>query len=445
MIELIQPPTFYIDCSNSGGFTLCQDFTEDQQGTNCLFHFLCGNAKTLSSQLAKLVALDSFQNRHRVPSYVPFPAPPPVITPVSEADPFSEYVHRPASQPNNRAAMGRSNSVRQNYLGADLNQPRRHKRQRSRSVPAIVDHTALMEDESTASLYQANQRFGHPLMPPRMLSYRLPHHNAGIPFDGPQFSPVGSPPMPPQLQINTSLPTLTSANPATPTAAYPFSAQTPNFPPLSASTTFSGDFPPAPDFFNNPANSFGTGFEAAPLAPGFGHMAVPSINTDQQQQSQPQPQRQQQTLFGQQSGSTPPSELTSSLCDTQSTVASEVPTSSHSGSSPDVKIGTEQQTATAASFGNGGFVLRELNDMYARQKLDSTAGSVAASPPQSSVCPFPEQNMGASVTAGPEDSFGMSAFPAFVDTDPMSPGFDEFPVSSGLPFLGSNNGMNGQF
>ncbi|KAJ3580138.1 hypothetical protein NPX13_g418 [Xylaria arbuscula] len=65
VIELNRPPNFYMDSSpNSNGFFQCGDFTEDQQATHCYVHHLGGNPKVLSGQLAKLVSLESFANRH---------------------------------------------------------------------------------------------------------------------------------------------------------------------------------------------------------------------------------------------------------------------------------------------------------------------------------------------------------------------------------------------
>ncbi|KAI5296943.1 hypothetical protein KEM55_005373, partial [Ascosphaera atra] len=54
VIELNQPPSFYMDSSNSGGFHQCEDFTEDQQGSKNLVHYLGGHSKILSAQLARL-------------------------------------------------------------------------------------------------------------------------------------------------------------------------------------------------------------------------------------------------------------------------------------------------------------------------------------------------------------------------------------------------------
>ena len=64
VIELNRSPNFFMDSSGSGGFYQCGDFTEDQQASQVLVHHLGGHPKVLSGQLAKLVSLESFQNRH---------------------------------------------------------------------------------------------------------------------------------------------------------------------------------------------------------------------------------------------------------------------------------------------------------------------------------------------------------------------------------------------
>ena len=63
VIELNRPPNFFMDSSGSGGFYQCGDFTEEQQASQILTHHPGGHPKVLSGQLAKLVSLESFQNR----------------------------------------------------------------------------------------------------------------------------------------------------------------------------------------------------------------------------------------------------------------------------------------------------------------------------------------------------------------------------------------------
>ncbi|WEW61722.1 hypothetical protein PRK78_007216 [Emydomyces testavorans] len=133
VIELNRPPNFYMDSSNSGGFYQCGDFTEDQQATKSLVHHLGGgHPKVISVQLAKLVSLESFQNRHIHFSFNGF-----VSAPVSP-----HIIHRPASQPN-QLARSQPGVYQENHFGMSLHPPRGHKRQRSRSVPVPVDFSAL--------------------------------------------------------------------------------------------------------------------------------------------------------------------------------------------------------------------------------------------------------------------------------------------------------------
>lgn len=135
VVELNRPPNFYMDSSNSGGFYQCGDFTEDQQATQIFTHHLGGHPKVLSVQLAKLVSLESFQNRMN-----PFDFNHGQLT---ASAPVSPHLHRPASQPNHivRPPMG---TYQENNYGMNL-QPSRmgHKRQRSRSVPVAVDFSAM--------------------------------------------------------------------------------------------------------------------------------------------------------------------------------------------------------------------------------------------------------------------------------------------------------------
>ncbi|EER24910.1 Homeoprotein, putative [Coccidioides posadasii C735 delta SOWgp] len=133
VIELNRPPNFYMDSSNSGGFYQCGDFTEDQQATKSLVHHLGGgHPKVLSVQLAKLVSLESFQNRHIHYGFTGFASAP--VSP--------HIIHRPASQPN-QMARRQSAIYQENHFGMGLHPPRGHKRQRSRSVPVPVDFSAM--------------------------------------------------------------------------------------------------------------------------------------------------------------------------------------------------------------------------------------------------------------------------------------------------------------
>ncbi|KAJ5466977.1 Homeodomain [Penicillium sp. IBT 31633x] len=130
VVELNRPPHFYMDSSNSGGFYQCGDFTEEQQASQIMVHHLGGHPKVLSVQLAKLVSLESFQNRlaYNNPSFA---------LPATMSPPF---IQRPASQPNQFAAPTYMNMYQDsNHLGFNMPAARGHKRQRSRSVPVAVD------------------------------------------------------------------------------------------------------------------------------------------------------------------------------------------------------------------------------------------------------------------------------------------------------------------
>ncbi|KKK18336.1 homeobox transcription factor (RfeB) [Aspergillus ochraceoroseus] len=147
IVELNRPPLFYMDSSNSGGFYQCGDFTEDQQASQILVHHLGGHPKVLSVQLAKLVSLESFQNRM---AYGNFAANGPMSP---------HFIQRPASQPNHFAPafMG---MYAENPVVMNLQAGRGHRRQRSRSVPAAVDFAAMGAPMTTFNMSQGH--FGQP-------------------------------------------------------------------------------------------------------------------------------------------------------------------------------------------------------------------------------------------------------------------------------------------
>ena len=134
-VELNRPPNFYMDSAGSNGFYQCGDFTEDQQASRVLTHHLGGDPLQLSDQLAKLVVLDSFQNR--LNPYIDTSA-------VAASAPVSPVGHRPSSQPmvNPQASMFQDHG----FGGMSLHpHARGHKRTRSRSVPAMVDFGMLRQ------------------------------------------------------------------------------------------------------------------------------------------------------------------------------------------------------------------------------------------------------------------------------------------------------------
>ncbi|KAI9886345.1 MAG: hypothetical protein M1823_001853 [Watsoniomyces obsoletus] len=138
VIELTRPPNFFMDSSGSGGFYQCGDFTEEQQASRMLVHHLAGHPKVLSGQLAKLIALDSFRNRHGFMGHHQYPT-----LAVTASAPVSPGLHRPASQPNHMSHPHMARNLERQF-GPHLHPGGRgHKRQRSRSVPAAVDFTAL--------------------------------------------------------------------------------------------------------------------------------------------------------------------------------------------------------------------------------------------------------------------------------------------------------------
>ena len=137
VVELNQPPAFSMD-PGSGGFFQCRDFTEDLQASKILVHHLGGHSKILSGQLAKLVSLDSFRNRHRPPE-------PTAMNMTPQSAPVSPITMRPASQPNHLIHPAQMRPPPPEASASMRPPPMRagHKRQRSRSVPANVDFSQL--------------------------------------------------------------------------------------------------------------------------------------------------------------------------------------------------------------------------------------------------------------------------------------------------------------
>lgn len=183
VIELARPPNFFMDSSNSGGFYQCGDFTEDQQASQIMTHHLGGHPKVLSGQLAKLVSLDSFQNRHSPFDINTMPASAPVSP--------SLGITRPASQPSAPFARPHPHvgMYQEGYVGMGL-QPGRgpgHKRQRSRSVPAAIDFSMLHQPMPSFHVQQPSAQYA----PDPNLYAPLPQQ--------PSQAPLG-----PNLRIDTS-------------------------------------------------------------------------------------------------------------------------------------------------------------------------------------------------------------------------------------------------
>lgn len=238
VVELTRPPNFFMDSSGSGGFYQCGDFTEDQQASNNMVHHLGGHPKILSGQLAKLVALESFQTRHHM--FDP--------TAMAASAPVSPINHRPASQPNHHVPQGPMSMFHDTPfgVGVGLGVPRGHKRQRSRSVPVAIDFSMLR----------------HPMpsfLVPEPPANHYMHHNADIVAPIPQYQP-GLSSMGPSLQIDTSS-----------GFGMNFNQQ---FHPMSATTAPSPSDFGTPSFFtsgppqdNIPASNMGTPFNPQFMSP----------------------------------------------------------------------------------------------------------------------------------------------------------------------------------
>lgn len=224
VVELNRPPLFYMDSSNSGGFYQCGDFTEDQQASHIMVHHLGGHPKVLSVQLAKLVSLESFQNRLAYNNMMPPPVSP-------------HFIQRPASQPNQFAPpfMMQQDS---NYLNVNFQASRGHKRQRSRSVPVAVDFNALQ----TPSPYNVPQS-------PAQYS----NADSGI------YAPVPQSihPLAANLRVDTS-------------ASY---GMDPRGPPMSATTASPSEFA-SPSMFGNSAPG-----ESTPVANLGNQFSLPYVSS----------------------------------------------------------------------------------------------------------------------------------------------------------------------
>ncbi|KAF2705884.1 hypothetical protein K504DRAFT_387108 [Pleomassaria siparia CBS 279.74] len=225
IVELNRPPNFFMDSSGSGGFFQCGDFTEEQQASQVLVHHLGGHPKVLSGQLAKLVSLESFQNRHM---YDP--------NAVAVSAPVSPITHRPASQPNHlqhpHMAMFHDSPFGPGGLHA-----RGHKRQRSRSVPVAIDFSMLRNPMPSF------------LIQPEPSPY-IPNPEIFAPVPQSASGPIG-----PNLSIDTS------AAYGMDYRQYPMSATTANSPSEYGTPAFYTSGPPTE---NVPASHFGQQYNIPP-------------------------------------------------------------------------------------------------------------------------------------------------------------------------------------
>ncbi|KAK7413747.1 Transcription elongation factor SPT4 [Neonectria punicea] len=243
VIELNRPPNFFMDSSpTTNGFFQCGDFTEDLQATQCLVHHLGGNPKVLSGQLAKLISLESFMNRHNMHNHHPFAEQHPlsVSAPVSPTP-------RPSSQPSFQphVPMFQEQQWGMNQMHSAMRPGAGHKRQRSRSVPGPVDF-AMFQNQPMPSFY---------IQPPgEMGQMGPPQQNSNI------FAPIPQPPggMGPSLRIDTQ------AGFGLDMRQYPMSATTASPAEFPGSPGF---FPQAHDVSGMPPSSYNTPYGSGFLSP----------------------------------------------------------------------------------------------------------------------------------------------------------------------------------
>ena len=160
VVTLNRAPNFYMDSSGQGGFYQCMDFTEKQQASDVLVHYLGGHSKTLGGQLGKLKTLEVFANRH---AQVQQPQPMPQSLNFYDhptftiSAPVSPQIIRPAS----------SNAMAPPQLSFSHERGpqsfHKHKRQRSRSVPLAVDFAALQQSMPSFSFQDAHDQLFAPV------------------------------------------------------------------------------------------------------------------------------------------------------------------------------------------------------------------------------------------------------------------------------------------
>jgi hypothetical protein len=247
VVELNRPPNFFMDSSGSGGFFQCGDFTEDQQASQIMIHHLGGHPKVLSGQLAKLVSLDSFMNRHN-----PYEHPQ-----LSVSAPVSPTGNRPASQPNYNA-QAHVGMFQETQWGIGVHPSARgpgHKRQRSRSVPIAVDFSMFSQPMPSFLIQHPGETLNH-----------NPNIFAPIPQQPNSLGPMGS-----NLRIDTS------TGYGMDFRQYPMSAATTTSPSEYASP-FS--FSQGPETGALPASSYNTPYSVPFLSPMVdpSNMIPPSVS-----------------------------------------------------------------------------------------------------------------------------------------------------------------------
>ncbi|PWW79594.1 hypothetical protein C7212DRAFT_350439 [Tuber magnatum] len=159
VITLTQPPNFFMDssgsASGSGGFYQCGDFTEDQQASRVLTHQLGGHPKILQSQLAKLMTLDAFANRHlhsqsHLQQFYD-------NTTFSVSAPVSPQIVRPASSNDVDTSAGYPQDPAPGH-----NFHQKHRRTRSRSVPLAIDFSQIQQNMPSFSFQDAQDHLYAP-------------------------------------------------------------------------------------------------------------------------------------------------------------------------------------------------------------------------------------------------------------------------------------------
>ncbi|KAH9996633.1 homeobox transcription factor [Xylariaceae sp. FL0662B] len=239
VIELNRPPNFFMDSSpNSNGFFQVGDFTEDQQATDCFVHHLGGNPKVLSGQLAKLVSLESFMQRHN-PNHFDMGHQLSMSAPVSPTN-------RPSSQPNfaqPHVGMYQESQWGISPMNGGMRGPG-HKRQRSRSVPTAVDFSMFQNPMPSFYIQHPGENQPQP---------HSPNIYAPAPQQPNSLSNVG----PNNLRIDTQ-------------ASYGMDLRSY---PLSAATTAPSEYA-SPNYFSQgpentplPASSFNTPYSSTFLSP----------------------------------------------------------------------------------------------------------------------------------------------------------------------------------
>ncbi|KFA62870.1 hypothetical protein S40285_02237 [Stachybotrys chlorohalonatus IBT 40285] len=242
VIELNRPPHFFMDSSpTTNGFLQCGDFTEDLQATQCLVHHLGGNPKVLSGQLAKLVSLETFMNRHNPHAY----ADPHAISVSAPVSPTARPSSQPSFPQHHQAGMFQE-QWGMNQMHSAMRPPHGHKRQRSRSVPGPVDF-AMFQNQPMPSFY---------IQPPGEMA--PPAQNHGI------YAPV--PQQPHAMGANLRIDTQAG-----------FGLDMRQYP-MSATTASPSEFPPSPGFYHTPDTS---GMAPSHYSTPYGHgFLSPMANND---------------------------------------------------------------------------------------------------------------------------------------------------------------------